>query len=235
MTLRLQKFLAQAGICSRRKGEAYIGEGRVCVNGIIVTQPGTKVDPETDTVTFDGKTVKIASEKPRIYIMLNKPKGYISSCSHKGEKIILDLIPVTERIYPVGRLDKDSVGLILLTNDGALHNRLSHPSFNHEKEYLVKTGQPIPGSALISMENGMILDGKKTRRAKVRRLSKTSFIIILKQGINRQIRRMVKKTGNRVIHLKRVRMGSLKLGSLARGSWRYLTPREVKALKRRSN
>jgi 23S rRNA pseudouridine2605 synthase len=135
--IRLQKFLAQAGICSRRKGEAHIQAGLVSVNRTIVTELGTKVDPETDRIEFKGKTVKI--EQETIYIILNKPRGYVTSCRKHKDPIVLDLVPHDERIYPVGRLDKNSDGLVLLTNDGDLHQHLSHPSFDHEKEYLVTT------------------------------------------------------------------------------------------------
>jgi len=140
MTMRLQKFLANAGICSRRKAEEYISQGRVKVNNNIIVEPGIKVDPEKDIVFFDTDQVILNQTKENIYIALNKPVGFISSCSHshRKEKIILDLINVEERIYPVGRLDKDSEGLILLTNDGDLHNKLSHPSFDHEKKYAAK-------------------------------------------------------------------------------------------------
>ena len=140
--MRLQKFLAHAGVCSRRKGEEYILEGRVRVNREVVNSLGTKINPESDHVEVDGKPVAIAHDKKKIYIALNKPRGVVSSCSHAGEKIVLDLIDINERVYPIGRLDKDSLGLLLLTNDGELHNRLSHPSFDHEKEYVVETTTP---------------------------------------------------------------------------------------------
>ncbi len=228
--MRLQKFLSQAGVCSRRKGEAYITQGLVKVNGEKVTNLGTKVDIEQDEVRFKDNIITFEIEKSKIYIVLNKPKGIVTSCSHKGEKIVLDLVNISDRIYPVGRLDKDSCGLILLTNDGQLHNKLSHPSFNHEKEYIVTTFDPISNGALNKMTNGIVLDGKKTREAKVKKISKYEFKIVLKQGINRQIRRMVKKTGNKVKELKRIRVGNLKLRGLAQGDWRYLSNDETKIL-----
>ena len=229
--MRLQKFLSQAGICSRRQGEVLISQGRVQVNGSTVTMPGTQIDPAEDAIFFDGKPVKMALDKALTYIALNKPVGVISSCARQGrEPIILDLVTIPQRIYPVGRLDKDSCGLILLTDDGELHNRLSHPSFNHEKEYAVTTVKPVSRGALEKMARGIVLDGKRTRTARVWRTGSHGFKIVLKQGINRQIRRMVSKTGNGVAHLKRVRMGNLALGDLAQGKWRYLTPGEVKSL-----
>jgi len=229
--IRLQKFMAQAGICSRRQGEVLISQGRVQVNGIRVTTPGTKIDPAMDDICFDGRPVKIALDKALTYIALNKPVGVISSCARQGrEPIVLDLVTVPQRIYPVGRLDKDSCGLMLLTDDGELHNCLSHPSFNHEKEYVVTTVKPVSRGALEKMARGIVLDGKKTRGARLRRTGSHEFKIVLKQGINRQIRRMVSKTGNDVAHLKRVRMGCVTLGCLAQGKWRYLTPGEIKSL-----
>ena len=229
--MRLQKFLAHAGVCSRRRGETYILEGRVRVNNEVILSLGTKIDPETDLVEVDGKKIELADDKEKIYIALNKPMGVVSSCSHPGEKVVLDLIDIKDRVYPIGRLDKDSVGLLLLTDDGTLHNRLSHPSFDHEKEYVVETTASISDQALGQMAEGIFLDGKLTRRARVKRLSDTSFNIVLKQGINRQIRRMVTAVGNRVKMLKRVRMGEVRLGNLGVGKWRYLTESEVRDLK----
>jgi len=161
---------------------------------------------------------------------LNKPVGFVTSCAQDNTKIVMDLINIDTRIYPVGRLDKDSTGLLLLTNDGELHNRMSHPSFNHEKEYEVVTGQPLKNAALKKMEQGLIIDGTKTRRAKVHRLRNNMFRIILKQGLNRQIRKMVSKTGNTVVSLKRIRMSNIKLGNLKEGDWRYLSADEASQL-----
>ncbi len=229
--MRLQKFLSQAGVCSRRKGEAYILAGRVRVNNETIVSLGTKIDPESDRVEVDGKKIAWSVGKKKIYIALNKPRGIVTSCSHKGERIVLDLIDIKERVYPIGRLDKDSMGLLLLTDDGDLHNKLSHPSFDHEKEYVVETVAPMGNEALKRMADGIVLDGKPTRRAKVKRVAENSFNIVLKQGINRQIRRMVKETGNRVKTLKRIRMGSVRLGKLKNGAWRFLSEAEIKALK----
>ena len=223
--IRLQKFLSAAGVCSRRKGEEYITAGRVAVNGRIVTELGTRIDPEMDLVQVDGKPVE--SSQPHLYIALHKPQGYVTSCRHPGEKIVIDLVDIPQRIYPIGRLDKDSTGLLLLTNDGRLHHRLSHPSFDHEKEYEVTTAQTITDGALRKLAEGLPLMGTKTRPAKVRRLSDQKFRIVLKEGRNRQIRRMVRKVGGQVDRLKRIRVGNVKLGRLAPGSWRYLTQAET--------
>jgi pseudouridine synthase len=222
--MRLQKFLSMAGVCSRRKGEEYIKAGLVKVNGETITQLGTKIDPENDEVTF--KDTPVVPRDNRIYIALNKPEGYVTTCMQKREKIILDLLDIKERVYPIGRLDKESTGLILLTSDGSLHQRLAHPSFDHEKEYEVTVGKPILDKALKRMAAGMTIMGSKTRPAKTKRLSEKKFLITLKEGRNRQIRKMVRKVGNHVTELKRVRVSKVKLGRLAEGSWRYLTEKE---------
>ncbi|MFC1516085.1 pseudouridine synthase [Thermodesulfobacteriota bacterium] len=226
--MRLHKYLSSAGVCSRRQGEEYIKNGRISVNGHVITAVGTKIDPDTDRVEFDGKLVEMTAHP--VYIALNKPRGYVTSCSHPGEKIVLDLVNIPERIYPVGRLDKDSIGLLLLTNDGRLHHRLSHPSFDHEKEYNVTVSKPISASALQRIAKGMPLMGSKTREAVVERISSRRFRIVLKEGKNRQIRRMIKKVGNRVTRLKRTRVSNIRLGKLAEGNWRYLTDKEKKTL-----
>ena len=142
---RLQKFLARAGVASRRQSEELIREGRVTVNGRVVSQLGTKIDPTRDQVRVDGRHIRLTPE--HVYVVLNKPKGFITSCRHGSRKIVMDLIDIPQRIYPVGRLDKDSTGLLLLTNDGGLHLKLTHPSFDHEKEYEVTVANPIPDGA----------------------------------------------------------------------------------------
>ncbi len=231
--MRLQKYLSEAGICSRRKGEEYIKAGLVRVNSRIVTELGTKVDPEKDRVEFDGKIIALTSEP--IYIALNKPKGCVTSCSHPGEKIVLDLIDIPQRIYPIGRLDKDSTGLLILTNDGTLHHRLSHPSFDHEKEYDVTVSRPITDGSLRNIAKGLPMMGTKTRPAEIQRISSRRFRIVLKEGRNRQIRRMVRKVGSHVIRLKRIRVSKIKLGRLAEGNWRNLTEKEKTELLTRLN
>jgi 23S rRNA pseudouridine2605 synthase/23S rRNA pseudouridine2604 synthase len=226
--IRLQKFLSEAGYCSRRHGEELILAGQVCVNGVALTELGTKIDPEKDIVQIDGK--RIEAKNHLIYIALNKPKGYLTTCRRERGKIVLDLVDVKERIYPVGRLDKDSKGLLLLTNDGRLHNILSHPSFDHEKEYEVVTKEPVTDGALERMASGMHILGKKTRPARIKRVSPVQFRIVLKEGRNRQIRRMVEKSGNRVRELNRIRISNIKLGGIEEGCWRYLTEKEKKEL-----
>lgn len=226
--IRLQKFLSAAGACSRRHGEAHIQEGRVQVNGEVVRVLGTKIDPEKDRVLLDGRPVSL--ETRFIYIALNKPLGYVTSCEQPGDRIVMELVDIPVRVYPVGRLDKDSTGLLLLTNDGGLHHRLSHPSFDHEKEYEVTTTQPLPDGALRKMAEGLPLMGVRTRPARVRRISPTRFRITLREGRNRQVRRMVRKVGGQVAALKRVRFASVRLGDLAEGAWRHLTDQEISDL-----
>jgi len=228
LLMRTQKFLSFAGFCSRRKGEEYIKKGLVKVNGKIA-ELGESVDPEKDRIEVNGKLVKLNGKN--IYIALNKPVGYVASCLQPGEKIVLDLINIPQRVYPVGRLDKDSTGLLILTNDGKLHNICLHPSFDHEKEYEVRVAKPITNGALKSMEKGLPMMGTKTRPAKIKRTSEKTFNIILKEGKNRQIRRMVRKVGNRVASLKRIRFSGVKLGRLEKGRWRYLTKNEIDFMK----
>lgn len=226
--MRLQKFLSQAGVCSRRLGETYILEGRVQVNEKIVNSLGARVDPDADRVRVDGKPAVL--RKQMVYIALNKPSGYVTTCSQAGEPIVLDLVDVGERVYPVGRLDRDSTGLLLLTNDGRIHHRLSHPSFDHEKEYEVTLVEPISDGALQKMAAGLPMMGTRTRPAEVRRISARRFVIVLKEGRNRQIRRMVRKVGGRVTALRRTRIANILLGDLPEGRWRHLSEAEVKSL-----
>jgi pseudouridine synthase len=223
--IRLQKFLSSAGYCSRRQGEIYIQEGKVRVNGQVVTELGTKVDPETDRIDIDGH--HLTTGRTLLYIALNKPASYVTTCNQKNEKIVVDLVNIPERVYPVGRLDKDSTGLLLMTNDGNLHHRLLHPSFDHEKEYAVTVATPISDSALKKMATGVTILGVRTRPAVIKRLSGRRFLIRLKEGRNRQIRRMVKTTGNRVTALKRIRFANIELGDLPEGAWRHLTEKEI--------
>jgi len=226
--VRLQKFLSEAGACSRRKGEVHILAGDVSVNGTVVNALGTKVDPATDVVHLNG--MPVGKPDRHIYVMLNKPEGIVASCEHRGEPVVTDLVNLPQRLFPVGRLDRDSTGLLLMTNDGRIHHRLSHPSFDHEKEYDVTVQWPLADQALASMQKGMPLSGVMTRPARVRRVSGNRFRIVLMEGKNRQIRRMVKKVGNRVVRLHRIRVAELKLGRLAKGSWRHLSPDETQRL-----
>lgn len=230
MLIRLQKYLADCGVASRRKAEELILSGKIRVNGQVVTQLGTKVDPASDKVYLEGRPVKPPAKK--IYIKLNKPVGYYSSCvSQKGERTVLDLVQnIPERLYPVGRLDVNSEGLMILTNDGELANRLMHPRYEHEKEYIVNVQLTINNEQLRNLQSGIIIEGKKTLPAKVRQINDLSFSIVLKEGKKRQIRRMVEAAGNKVVGLKRIRLGNLQLGELPIGKSEYLTAQELKDL-----
>jgi 23S rRNA pseudouridine2605 synthase/23S rRNA pseudouridine2604 synthase len=229
-SMRLQKWLSEAGVCSRRHGEIFIREGRVRVNGKVVTELGSKIDPEKDRVEVDGRSPKPSQEK--IYLALHKPKGYVTSVHHAGHQVVMDLVDLPQRVYPVGRLDKDSTGLLLLTNDGRLHHRLSHPSFDHEKEYEVAVERPMDDDTLRQLAQGVTLEGRLTRPAQVRRLSGRRFLIVLQEGRNRQIRRMVAQVGHKVKRLKRIRVDHIRLGRLPEGAWRHLSTFEKKKLLR---
>ncbi|MCJ8011125.1 rRNA pseudouridine synthase [Paenibacillus sp. KQZ6P-2] len=233
---RLQKILAQAGIASRRKCEELILAGKVEVNGETVTALGTKADPETDIITVEGKPIR--NEK-KIYIMLNKPKGVITSASDPaGRKIVTDYIKgIKERIYPVGRLDYDTEGLLLLTNDGEFANMLTHPKHHVPKTYLA-TVEGIPhGSELDKLRAGIQLEDGMTSPAEVEykdidtEKNEAVITITIHEGRNRQVRRMFDAINHKVIRLKRISFGDLLLQNLKRGLYRHLTKDEVEALK----
>ena len=237
MKERLQKILSGAGICSRRAAETYITQGRVKVNGITAGL-GDSADVELDEILVDGRVLRKNGSRP-VYIMLNKPRGYVTTMSDEaGRKTVADLLgDVPERVYPVGRLDMHSEGLLILTNDGDLAHHLTHPSHEVYKEYLVKLspdeeGLPSPEKPL---SGSIELDGEKLLPAKCRLLAKTEsgyiMTIAIRQGKNRQIRRMCAKCGYTVNSLKRVSEGDVKLGELPSGRWRYLTEKEIRYLK----
>jgi 23S rRNA pseudouridine2605 synthase len=225
--VRLQKYLAECGLASRRKSEELITAGKVSVNGAVVIKLGIKIDPVKDKIEINGKPVK--AKEPKIYIKLYKPRGVVSSCLRQaGEETILDLVKdVPYRLYPVGRLDKDSEGLMLLTNDGELANHLMHPRYEHEKEYLVNVELRMTNYELMGLQSGILIDGKKTLPAKVKLLDPTTFSITLKEGKKRQIRKMVEAVGNRVVNLKRIRIGKIILGKLLSGKYELFDPESL--------
>ncbi len=234
MKERLQKVMAQAGVASRRKCEEMIRQGRVAVNGLTVTELGTKVDPERDVITVDGRQIKVVERN--IYIALHKPPGVITTARDPwGRPTVLDLVDVDTRVYPVGRLDADSEGLILLTNDGVLAHQLTHPSFEHEKEYHVLVSGRPSGEALERLRSGVPLEDGVTAPARVdvlRRESGDTWLrIVLREGRKRQIRRMAEAIGGPVRRLIRVRIGPIRLGGLEPGLWRHLSPGEVRQLR----
>jgi 23S rRNA pseudouridine2605 synthase len=234
----LIKLLAAAGIGSRRQLASAIKKGSVKVNDKIAESFNQPVDSQKDNVTLDGKPVVLNSEK-LLYLMLNKPKGIVSTTeSDRGETTILDLLPAKyrmTRLYPVGRLDKDSLGLVLITNDGELTFHLTHPRFQHEKEYFVQ----IPGTLTIDQKNnierGVELSDGRTSPARIRplKLQPFNYALVIHEGKKRQVRRMFASLGFQVIELKRVRIGGLQLGDLAEGTTRELTKEEVRLLKNR--
>jgi pseudouridine synthase len=230
MKERLQKFLSAAGVASRRAAEQLIRDGKVIVNQE-VAELGMKIDPSFDEIEVNGE---IISGKPKhIYILMNKPKGYLTSCSDQDGQSIMELLPETveEKVFPVGRLDKDSEGLVLLTNDGELANRLTHPRYQSEKEYLVEISQPIPDEDLDRLRKGIKLEEYTTKPCTINRIEPRKFKIILKEGRKRQIRLMFRAVGRSVIKLKRIRIKNLILGSLESGQIRGLSSREIKELK----
>ncbi|MFQ5407369.1 MAG: pseudouridine synthase [Anaerolineales bacterium] len=230
---RIQKILARAGFASRRASERLIADGRVRVNGKIA-QLGERADPDIDHITLDGEPVH--ADAP-IYVILNKPRGVISSLKPQGDRrTVRDLVNIAGRIYPVGRLDLDSEGLILMTNDGDAAQQLTHPRHGHEREYEVLIGGHPNAEALEIWRKGVVLDdGQRTAPAGVTVTGKgaagTHLRFVLREGRKRQIRRMAEALGFRVKRLKRVRFGPLRLGQLAPGEWRPLTPDEVRRLK----
>jgi 23S rRNA pseudouridine2605 synthase len=230
---RLQKVLARAGVASRRKSEDLIRQGRVRVNGQIVTELGTKVDPARDEIRVDGALIQIGAS--RVYVMVNKPVGVLSTMKdRRGRESLGDLVAAPVRLYPVGRLDATSEGLILLTDDGELANLLTHPRYEHEKEYRVLVnGQPAEDT-LETWRRGVVLDGKPTAPAEVevlaRRGDSAVLRVVMREGRKRQIRRVAELLGHPIRELKRVRLGPLQLGQLQPGQWRYLTAREVQSL-----
>ncbi|GAB4450743.1 MAG: hypothetical protein Fur0044_46220 [Anaerolineae bacterium] len=234
---RLQKVLAHAGVASRRASETLIEQGRVTVNGQTVTVLGFKVDPRRDVIAVDGQRLPRPSEKP-VYLILNKPRDVLTAASDdRGRRTVVDLVEVAERVYPVGRLDLRSEGLVLLTNDGDLAEKLTHPRSHVEKEYLVLVAGRPTTATLIRWRRGEVeIEGRPTAPAIVERLKlegeNTWLKIILTEGRKRQIRDVAKALGHPVKRLERVRIGPIKLGHLKPGKWRHLNPVEVEQLKR---
>jgi pseudouridine synthase len=232
--MRLNKFLASAGVGSRRKCDDYIVEGKISINGEVVRTLGVKIDEILDTIAFEGK--KVTLEQQVLYLILNKPKGIITSVKDEYDRnTVLDLIPISERVFPVGRLDQDTTGLILLTNDGELANKLMHPKFKIPKTYHALLNKIIHPKDKYHFERGIVLDEKKTAPCKlseIRIIDNCSFLeVILREGRKRQIRRMFGELGYNVVELDRIGFGSLTLTGLKRGEWRYLNKEEIKGLK----
>lgn len=228
--MRLNKWIASRGIASRRAADRLITEGRVRVNGKTATELGTRIDPDRDRVEVDTEGLTAP-----LYVVLNKPRGYVSVTRPTPEepRVVTQLVDLPG-LFPVGRLDKDSAGLILLTNDGTLTTAVNHPRARKEKEYEVVVDRPIPDGALRTLARGVPLFGSRTLPARVERLAPDRFRIVLTEGRNRQVRRMCRKVGYAVSSLTRVRIDTIRMDGLAPGRWRHLTPDEVARLKRPS-
>lgn len=234
--MRLNKYIAECGAASRRGADKLISDGLVKVNNKVVTELGTIVNENNDTVTVNGK--KLVLRNRDVYIILNKPKGCITAVKDdKGRKTVMDYVDAKDkRLFPVGRLDYDSEGLVLLTNDGDTAYKLTHPSSEIPKTYIAKVEGEIPEKELDKLRDGIPLDGAVTHRAKIKvlgiedRISRIEITIF--EGKNRQIRRMFEYIGYNVIFLKRTAIGDIRLGGLGRGLTRYLTPKEIQFLKK---
>lgn len=233
MIERLQKFMATCGVASRRKCERLIEEGMVKVNGITITELGFKVDSNKDLVMVSDKIIH--EEERKVYIAINKPKGCLTASSDdRGRKTVIDLLSFPERVFPVGRLDFETSGLLIITNDGEIFNKIMHPREKIDKTYIAKvTGIPSE-EEILKLESGVDIGGYITAPAKVKLLGiegKTSNLkITIHEGKKRQVRKMCKYTGHPVIDLKRVSIGEIKLGELKEGQWRYLTSKELNYL-----
>ncbi len=229
--------MARAGLGSRRENEKTIAQGRVRLNGR-VAKLGSKADPQTDVIEVDGKKITPLEEN-KVYIILNKPRGVISSLEDElgqNRKTVRDLIPLPGHIYPVGRLDKPSEGLIMMTNDGQLAHKLTHPRYEHEKIYIVELEGSISDGSLNEWRHGVDLDGRKTAPAKIELLTRskshTKLRITLREGRKRQIRRIAAAYGHSVLRLIRIAIGPISLGDLQTGHWRYLSAKEIEQLRK---
>ncbi len=234
--VRIQKVLSENGILSRRRAEAYIEEGRITVNGR-PAQPGAAVDVRTDIIAIDGERVQFAKKQHKVYLMLNKPRGYVTTLSDElGRRCVAELVEdAPEKVYPVGRLDKNSEGLLLFTNDGDFANYIMHPSHHVSKTYRVTVRPDVSEDQLTALSAGVEIDGRMTAPAEVLVLAKEPGRVVLqmviREGRNRQIRKMCEAVGLEVARLKRTGEGPLRLGMLQPGQWRELTPQEVGSLR----
>ena len=235
--VRLQKFMAEQGVASRRKSEDLIRAGKVKVNGHLA-EIGMKINPRKDLVTVGKQKLTNVKNRKMVYIMLNKPRGYVTTVSDElGRKTVMDLLPDFGcRIYPVGRLDKDSEGLLLLTNDGSFTNCMTHPSHEYAKVYRVTVRPAVNDEILFNLRNGIEIDGRKTAPCEVTVLTEEENRVVLEfilhEGRNRQIRKMCESQGLEVARLKRISIGPIKLGMLKQGDYKELSEQDVKKLLR---
>ncbi|GAA4329595.1 pseudouridine synthase [Flaviaesturariibacter amylovorans] len=226
METSLNKYISESGFCSRREADRYIEDARVTINGELAWK-GSRVKPG-DKVLVDGEP--LPKRKAPVYLMLNKPKGVTCTTDLKDRSNIIDYIGYKQRIFPIGRLDKLSEGLIFLTNDGDIVNKILRSGNNHEKEYIVTTDEPFGLDFVKAMREGVRIQGGKTKPCFVKQEGPNRFRIILTQGLNRQIRRMCEALGHRVSSLKRIRIMNITLAGLAPGKWRLFTPAEIEAI-----
>lgn len=232
--MRINKFMAECGVASRRACDEMILEGRVKVNGKKIDTPGLEINEFNDAVTLDGRRIMLVSKK--YYIMLHKPKGYVTTVKDdKGRKTVMELIKIRSRLYPVGRLDYDTEGLLLLTNDGQLAYALTHPSHEVPKTYIAKIKGKISDTEVRQLRKGVEIDGKMTLPAVVKIIETDDEFsrveVAIKEGRNHQIKKMFEVVGKEVVFLKRTAIGPLKLGGLGRGEYKNLTSKEIEILK----
>lgn len=235
--VRLQKFLANQGVCSRRKAEEYITNGAVKVNGKVVTELGTKINPETDEIIFNGKKIESQSNTSKVYILLNKPIGYVTTTKDQFNRdTVLDLVKVKEKILPVGRLDMYTSGAIILTNDGDFIYKVTHPKYEIEKTYNVTVKGIVTNEDISKLESGVKIEDYISGKAKVRilKIDKEKDIsrieITIHEGKNREVRKMCNAIGKKVLALHRSKIENIGVKDLKLGEWRYLTQKEVDAL-----
>ncbi len=229
--MRLNHFLASAGVTSRRSAETIVREGRVKVNGQVVTDVARDVDPDLDTVLVDGASVRVVTRL--VYVMLHKPVKRVTTVKdEKGRNSVVDLVNITERVFPVGRLDYDTTGLLLLTNDGELSYRLTHPKYGVRKTYVAVLNKKIGDRELEHLRRGVQLFDGKTVPSQAVKLGTQVVEVTIHEGKNKQVKRMFRKLGYKVRELHRSRLGPLQLGKLKYGQWRHLRPQEVQALKK---
>lgn len=232
--MRLNKYIALCGVSSRRGADELIAQGKVTVNGSVISALGTDINTETDIVCIDGR--EISPEEEHVYIMLNKPAGYISACSDdRGRRTVIDLVKnAGNRIFPVGRLDYDTEGLLILTSDGDFAYRCTHPKHEINKKYLAEIEGALDDNAVRKLREGVIIDGRKTSKATIKIIEKKGnaarLNVTIHEGRNRQVKKMFESVGCSVSYLKRISVGNLELGSLPPGAWRHLSEDEIRQL-----
>ena len=230
MTYRLQKYLAHCGIASRRASEELIFSGKVMVNGKIICDPSIKIDEKNDKIECNGKLILFQNDP--VYIMLNKPLKTVSTMKdEKGRHCLIDIVKVQHRIYPIGRLDYMTTGLLLLTNDGGVYNKIIHPRKHISKNYIVKTTSNLSINELAKLEKGILFKDIQYGKSKIENINKNTYKITIWEGKNRQIRNMLKSINKNIVSLKRISIGEIVIGDLEIGKWRYLNDHEISYLK----